>query len=66
MTSSPDWPEEIDDRDWDDYDTCWCGWDLSGQESHYHCANCGGIASMMGHWDEPDGFTCTRKPREAW
>lgn len=52
--------EEIDEQDWDGYGTCWCGYDLSGRDSHFHCANCGEISSAFGHWKEPEGFSCAR------
>lgn len=50
----------MDDEDFDDEDFCdICGEDISGGESHYHCANCGEVSSMMGHLDPPTGgFTC--------
>jgi predicted RNA-binding Zn-ribbon protein involved in translation (DUF1610 family) len=43
-------------------DTCTvCGEQLSGS-SHYHCPNCGGRCSMMGHVDAKGNYKCEMKP----
>lgn len=48
MTSSPDWPEDVD------HGSCWCG----VSENHYHCANCGEIGS---HYVKDEGFSCAKE-----
>lgn len=42
-TDQPD-HDQFDDDEWCDL----CGEDV-GAESHYHCAGCGQVVSMMGH-----------------
>lgn len=39
-----------------------CEEDYGG--SHYHCANCGEVSGMYGHYVK-DGFTCQKEPREV-
>lgn len=53
------WDEDDFDED-DGYGFCdICGDDLSDGSSHYHCANCLELCSMMGHSDMETGdFTC--------
>lgn len=48
LTSSPDWPEDVD------HGSCWCG----VSENHYHCANCGEIGS---HYVKDEGFSCAKE-----
>lgn len=48
MTSSPDWPGDID------HGSCWCG----VPENHYHCANCAEIGS---HYVPGEGFSCAKE-----
>jgi predicted RNA-binding Zn-ribbon protein involved in translation (DUF1610 family) len=49
--------EDEDDGEWCED----CGMDV-GLESHYHCPNCGGVCSMMGHLDqERNVYTCERR-----
>lgn len=37
-----------------------CGEDV-GTTSHYHCANCGEVCSLMGHLERGGGFSCEAK-----
>ena len=40
---------------------CPCGFDDGG--SHYHCAHCGGVCSMYGHYNfETSSFNCPEFP----
>lgn len=58
-------PEMVEEQLMDDDDTCdRCGEPTGPQDgSHYHCANCGGVCSMMGHYSPvTDGYTC--KPED--
>lgn len=49
--------ELIPDEEENDY---WCELcDEEFYESHYHCAHCGEVANVMGHYDFDLGrFTC--------
>jgi hypothetical protein len=57
--------------DWVEHDhcpNCYCDMCMTevGMSSHYHCANCKEVCSMMGHWNFPgEGYSCEKKPDET-